>query len=63
MVVGDERELAAALAALPGSPSLGADARRSRSEWARETFPIEKTAALYRDVYDEVLAGLDRAEG
>jgi glycosyltransferase involved in cell wall biosynthesis len=63
VVVADERELAAALAKLPESPWLGPDARRARSEWAHETFPIGTTARLYREAYDEVLARLDRPGG
>ncbi len=50
-VVSDARELARVLQGLPGSPGLSADARRARAAWAREAFPIERTAGDYRSIY------------
>lgn len=56
IVVADERHLASTLGSIRGTPALGGEARRERARWTRETFPITRTALLYREVYDEVVA-------
>jgi glycosyltransferase involved in cell wall biosynthesis len=55
-VVRDARELASVLEDLAGSAELAAQARRARAVWARETFPIERTAEGYQAAYRAVLA-------
>jgi glycosyltransferase involved in cell wall biosynthesis len=53
-VVQGIEDLASALANLKGSAALTSAACRARSSWARERFPISKTAARYLELYRSV---------
>jgi glycosyltransferase involved in cell wall biosynthesis len=57
VVVGDERELAAAFTRLVGSAAVTEDARRNRAEWARRTFSVERMAEHYLELYRTALGG------
>jgi glycosyltransferase involved in cell wall biosynthesis len=57
IVVGDERELAAAFARLAGSAAVTEDARRTRAQWARRTFSVERMAEHYLELYRTALGG------
>jgi glycosyltransferase involved in cell wall biosynthesis len=52
VVVSDTRELARVLSALPGSETVSLQARAARARWARETFPIARTARAYLELYE-----------
>jgi hypothetical protein len=54
-VVTSVEELAEVFRQVKGSDALSSDARRSRSAWAREQFPISRTAAAYGDIYQSAL--------
>lgn len=55
-VAGSVEELAAILVGLAGSDALSPSARCKRSAWAREAFPIARTADAYLDIYRSVIA-------
>jgi len=55
-VVDDPEHLARTLQDLVGSAELSEEARRARSEWALETFPIAATAEGFDAVYRSAMA-------
>lgn len=55
VVVEDVGGLASALYSLRGSQRLCPEARNEREAWARETFPIRKTALAYLELYRSAL--------
>jgi glycosyltransferase involved in cell wall biosynthesis len=54
-VVENVDELAGLFRAIGETEALSLEARRARSEWAREQFPISKTAAAYGELYRSAL--------
>jgi glycosyltransferase involved in cell wall biosynthesis len=54
-VVESVEELAVLFQEARGSDALSLEARRARSAWAREQFPISKTAAAYGELYRSAL--------
>jgi glycosyltransferase involved in cell wall biosynthesis len=60
LIVGNETELAATLARLPGSEALSSAARRDRAAWAQRAFPIERTCHQYLELYRAALRGRHR---
>jgi glycosyltransferase involved in cell wall biosynthesis len=54
-VVASVGELADVLEQIRGSEGLSLEARRARSVWARESFPIARTAAAYHELYQSAL--------
>ena len=55
LVVDGVAELAQQLDGLTLSPSLGPEARRTRAAWARERFPISRTAERYAELYESAV--------
>jgi glycosyltransferase involved in cell wall biosynthesis len=55
-VVADVGELAAVLQEVRGTDALSHTARVARSVWARQEFPIAKTATRYLELYRSALA-------
>jgi glycosyltransferase involved in cell wall biosynthesis len=54
-VVGNVEELGELFQEVRGSDVLSLEARRARSAWAREQFPIAKTAGAYGELYRSAL--------
>jgi glycosyltransferase involved in cell wall biosynthesis len=56
-IVASIDELSTALEGLAASDALSLDARRARSSWARERFPIARAADGYLELYRSARAG------
>jgi glycosyltransferase involved in cell wall biosynthesis len=54
-VVDSVEELAELFQGIEGSEALSPEARRARAAWAREQFPISRTATAYGDLYQSAL--------